>query len=82
MKYDHITHELTRNVLSGEVTDRIHLSICLDHATDCLIEDASNEEVPFYVLEARRAHIDDANDAYLNKHIGKLVDALRKFWNE
>jgi hypothetical protein len=81
MTYDHITHELTRDVLSGNFIDRINVSICIDHAADCLVADALNEEVPLEVLAARETHLQDASDEWANEYLGKSVDALRNFWN-
>ena len=81
MNYDHITHELTRDVLSGNAIDRINLLICIDHAADCLEADARDEDVSIEVLSAREKHLQDASDEWANEYIGKSVDALRNFWN-
>jgi len=78
--YDHVDHELTREVLQMQRTDSDSIKQALIFAAGCLAVDAHNEDVPDDVFEMRAEHYADAWEVWEDGDIEQTVIALRLFW--
>jgi hypothetical protein len=80
--YEHVDHELTREVLQMQRIDNDSVVQALTFAYECLIDDLDNEDVSFEVYIIRNVAYDDAEFQWQEGDIEGTILALRRFWEE
>ena len=82
MNFDHIDHQITREVLAQKSIDEDSICQALTFADECLQADQHNEDVSHKTYDARAAALDEASECW--NELGDAegcIEALRQFWN-
>ena len=80
--WNHVDHELTRQVLEQKLIDDESIAQALDFADECLAGDKTHEDVTKEMYHARAAAIDDAAESWhLHGDMPATIEALKRFWS-
>ena len=80
--WNHVDHELTREVLEQKSIDEDSICQALTFADECLQADQDNEDVKHGVYHQRACALEDASESW-NEHgdTEATIEALRRFWS-
>lgn len=79
--FEHVHSAFIRSVLNGEANDikAVHGAA---YATEyCMAEDWKSALIPFEVMEAREAFVEQMEDCICNSDYAGAVEAMRGFWS-
>ena len=79
--FDHITSAFIRDVLEGKrvsINDIHGAAYATEH---CMVEDWKSTLIPFEVMEAREAFVDQMEDCICKSDYAGAVGAMRGFWS-
>ena len=81
MNFDHIDHQITREVLALKSIDEDSICQALTFAEECLQADQHNEDVQYAIYDIRDAALEDAKERWnAEGDIDGCIDSLRQFW--
>lgn len=81
LNWDHVTDQITRDVLDGKLTDEDSLEHALEFADQCLQADRQNEDVSLDSYYIRAVALDEAEvSCRLHGDVPETVKELKKFW--
>lgn len=82
MAWDHVDHEVTRDVLAGIYYDDDSVADALSFAEQCCQADQHNEFVTDEMYRARCEALEEALAWWNDEgNADKTVDSLRQFWS-
>lgn len=80
--WNHVDHQITREVLEQKAIDEDSICQALTFAEQCLQADEHNEDVTAEMMSARSDALEDASHAWNEEgDVLGCIDALRKFWS-
>jgi hypothetical protein len=80
--WDHVDHEITREVLEQKSIDEDSICQALTFAEQCLQADQHNEDVTHEMYHARASAAEEASECW--NELGDTeatIEALRRFWS-
>ena len=79
--WNHVDHEITREVLEGKRTDGDSMNEALSFAMQCCQADIINEDVTDKMFYERAKAYDLAFIAHYEGDLVRTTEALRRFWS-
>jgi hypothetical protein len=79
--FDHVHSDFIRSVLTGENVDIKDIHGAAYATEHCMVEDWKSTLIPFEVMEAREAFVDQMEDCICKSDYAGAVDAMRGFWS-
>lgn len=80
--WNHVDHETTRQVLSGQRVDAGSIEQAIEFANQCLQADQHNEDVLHETYHVRASAVEEAETSFIeHDNIEEAVRELRRFWS-